>query len=322
MTTTEDKKEIPESTENPENQENQEEEQEEEPVDLELQKEMKGLKIEASDFAGEPKAKKQNKKSKNTEDKKGKKKGQDFLDYANKNNIQINIEYEENKYQLKKKEDQKYGEKGGNKSNENKKQFNRGGYKNEKNRTQKRQQNYYTGNKFDNYGWKYYQNNYQHQVPKLIENKEILEYLEKMFGEENLNKNLYLSKRINQGKILIDDIVNYNDIKKNNINADKILETIKDSQNLECINEDNKNYIKIKNFEKLKLISPDQIYQNKKAGRPNRPYNQMPYQQYQYPSYGNNYINMQNNFYFPPSVYNYSQLYANNNYIQPTPENK
>ena len=111
MTTTEDKKEIPESTENPENQENQEEEQEEEPVDLELQKEMKGLKIEASDFAGEPKAKKQNKKSKNTEDKKGKKKGQDFLDYANKNNIQINIEYEENKYQLKKKEDQKYGEK-------------------------------------------------------------------------------------------------------------------------------------------------------------------------------------------------------------------
>ena len=132
MTTTEDKKEIPESTENPENQENQEEEQEEEPVDLELQKEMKGLKIEASDFAGEPKAKKQNKKSKNTEDKKGKKKGQDFLDYANKNNIQINIEYEENKYQLKKKEDQKYGEKGGNKSNENKKQFNRGGYKNEK----------------------------------------------------------------------------------------------------------------------------------------------------------------------------------------------
>ena len=28
---------------------------------------------------------------------KNKKKGQDFLDYANQNNIQINFEYEENK---------------------------------------------------------------------------------------------------------------------------------------------------------------------------------------------------------------------------------
>ena len=134
MATTEEQKEIPESTENPENQENQEEEQEEEPVDLELQKEMKGLKISDSDFTNQPKAKKPNKKTKNPEEKKMKKKGQDFLDYANKNNIQINIEYEENKYQLKKKEDQKSG----NKFNDNKKPYNKGGYKNDKNRQQKK----------------------------------------------------------------------------------------------------------------------------------------------------------------------------------------
>ena len=49
MATTEEQKEIPENAENPENQENQknpeEEKEEEEPIDLELQKEMKGIKI-------------------------------------------------------------------------------------------------------------------------------------------------------------------------------------------------------------------------------------------------------------------------------------
>ena len=108
MATTEDQKDIPEKEQNPDNAENPEEEkEEEEPVDLELQKEMKGLKIKESDFQNEPKTKKSGKKSKNPEDKKIKKKGQDFIDYANKNNIQINIEYEENKYQLKKKMNKK-----------------------------------------------------------------------------------------------------------------------------------------------------------------------------------------------------------------------
>ena len=76
MATTEDQKEIPENSENPENQENPEEEkEEEEPVDLELQQEMKGIKIDDSDFSNQPKIKKTNKKSKNPEEKKAKKKG-------------------------------------------------------------------------------------------------------------------------------------------------------------------------------------------------------------------------------------------------------
>ena len=314
MNTTEDKTDIPESSENQENQNLGEEEQqeEEEPVDLELQKEMKGLKINESDFTNEPKVKKSAKKSKNIEDKKVKKKGQDFLDYANKNNIQINIEYEENKYQLKKKRDQKTGEKGGNKFYDNKKQYNKGGYKNDKNRPQKRQQNYNTGNKFDFGQRAYYQNYNQHQTQKLVENKEILEYLEKLFGEESLNKNLYISKRIKEGKILVDDIANYYDIKNNNISAEKIMEIIKDSQNLECISEESKNYIKIKNFDKLKLLSPQQIYENKKIAQSKKQFNQMPYQQYQYFPYQyvpyNSFINLQNNFYFydnkSPPMYN------------------
>ena len=306
MNTTEDKTDIPESSENQENQNLGEEEQqeEEEPVDLELQKEMKGLKINESDFTNEPKVKKSAKKSKNIEDKKVKKKGQDFLDYANKNNIQINIEYEENKYQLKKKRDQKTGEKGGNKFYDNKKQYNKG--------PQKRQQNYNTGNKFDFGQRVFYQNYNQHQTQKLVENKEILEYLEKLFGEESLNKNLYISKRIEEGKILVDDIANYYDIKNNNISTEKIMEIIKDSQNLECINEESKNYIKIKNFDKLKLLSPQQIYENKKIAQSKKQFNQMPYQQYQnvpyqyFPYYS--YINLQNNYYFygnkSPPMYN------------------
>ena len=108
--------------ENPE----EEKEEEEEPVDIELQKEMKGLRIKDSDFSNEPKTKKPFKKAKNTEGKKSKKKGEDFIDYANKNNIQLNLEYETKKYQPKKKDDQKAG----NKYADNKRQFNKGGYKN------------------------------------------------------------------------------------------------------------------------------------------------------------------------------------------------
>ena len=291
MASTEDKKEMPENEENNENPE-EEKEEEEEPVDLELQKEMKGIKIVDSDFNNEPKSKKQNKKLKNPEDKKNKKKGQDFLDYANKNNIQISIEYEENKYQLKKKDEQKNGDKNGNKyNNNNKRQFNKGGYN--KNYQQKGNRN--TGNKFDNVNQRMYPqpHYYQNYFPKLVENKEILDYLERIFGEKNLNKDTYIRNRLKDGKILVDDIAAYNNIKKNNIDSNKIMEIIKDSQNLEIVNEEDKNYIKIKDFDKLKLISIEQIisYKNMMRMRNYAP------QMGPYPPYYNGYINMQNNYY-------------------------
>ena len=306
MATTEDQKEIPENSENPENQENPEEEkEEEEPVDLELQQEMKGIKIDDSDFSNQPKIKKTNKKSKNPEEKKAKKKGQDFLDYANKNNIQINIEYEENKYQLKKKQEQKLGEKEGKKFNDNKKQYNKGGYK------KRLPQTFNTGNKFDNFGQKAFQPNYyQRTAPKLVENKEILEYLEKIFGKDNLNKDTYIRNRLQNGKILVTDIVNYNDIKKNNISAEKILEIIKDSQNLECVNEENKNYIKIKDFDKMNLLSLEEIIQNKKNARMQKMQNMPQMGNQPYPYNGYNYINMQNNYY----IYNRYPVYPGYNY--------
>ena len=66
-------------------------ENEEEPVDEDLQKQMKDVKIDDSIFSGKDK-----KEEKKKHDKKGKKKkGIDFMEYASKNNIQVNIEYEE-----------------------------------------------------------------------------------------------------------------------------------------------------------------------------------------------------------------------------------
>jgi hypothetical protein len=311
----EDQKETPENAENPEEQKEEEEEQ----VDVELQKEMKGLKIEDSDFTKEPKAKKVNKKLKNSDVKKSKKKGQDFLDYANKNNIQINIEYEENKFQLKKKDDQKTAEKTGNTFNDNKRQYNRGGYKNDKNHPQKRMPKY-TGNKFDNFGQRYPQqpHYYQRQAPKLGENKEILEYLEKIFSEEHLNKETYIRNRLKDGKILLDDIVAYNDIKSNNINAEKLMEVIKESQKLECVNEEGKNYIKIKDFDKLKLLTIEQIIENKKQMRMQKNNYMQPMRMPPpYPPF-NNYISMQNNYY----LYNGPTPYGSPSGYMPLPENK
>ena len=59
------------------------------------------------------------------------------------------------------------------------------------------------------------------------ENKEILEDLEKIFSEDHLNKETYIRNRLKDGKILVDDMVSYNDIKSNNINAEKLMEVIK-----------------------------------------------------------------------------------------------
>lgn len=314
MTTKEEEpKENQEQAENPEGPE-EEKEEEEEPVDLELQKEMKGIKINDSDFGNKPKAKKQHKKSKNPEDKKGKKKGQDFLDYANKNNIQINIQYEENKFQSKKNNDQKLGDKSGNNYN-NKNQYSKGGYKGN-NSFQPKKQMGYGNNKFDNF-----HNFNQHPVPILVEDKDILEYLEKIFGEENLNKDTYIRNRLKEGKILVNDIASYNNIRKNNINDKKILEILKNSKSLEVVTEENQNYIKIKDFDKLNLKSIDEIIKSKKSNREykmNQYMQQMPFNGYGY-GYGygygfdNNFPNNQN-YYFYGSGYPYSYM--------PTPENK
>ena len=268
-----------------ENQEEEGEKEEEEPIDLELQKEMKGLTISDSDFKKEPKTKKSQKKPKDPTAKKNKKKGQDFLDYANQNNIQINLEYEENKFQLKKTEDPKFSEK----SNKyEKKPFN----KNRQNKNWGQKKNKMSGNKFDMIQMRQYPHyNYPQNIIQLNDDTQILEHLEKLLSEENLNKDLYLRNRINNGKIFMDNIVKYNDFKFNNIDEKKILDVVKNSKKLELINEEGKNFIKIKDLDETKLKTGEQIFESRKyQNRPKIPYNNGPNPQL-YP-----YYNFQNNF--------------------------
>ena len=289
MTTKEEEpKEIQEG-ENAAKEEEEKEEEEEEPVDLELQKEMKGLKISDSDFDKEPKAKKTQKKPKDPTVKKNKKKGQDFLDYANQNNIQINFEYEENKYQLKKTDDPKMGEK----SNKytDKKPFN----KNRQNKYWQQKKPKKSGNKFD-IGMKPYPHyNYQQQqnLVQLNDDKQIVEYLEKIFSEENLNKDLYLRNRIENGKILVDNVAKYNSFKNSKIEPQKIIDLAKTTKNLEILEEEGKNYIKIKDFDETKLKTKEQIYESRKGQKMAKmQYNNGGNQQFSH------LINFQNNFIF------------------------
>lgn len=250
---------------------------------------MKGLKISDSDFVKEPKAKKTQKKPKDPTVKKNKKKGQDFLDYANKNNIQINFEYEENKYQLKKTDDPKMGEK----SNKytDKKPFN----KNRQNKYWQQKKPKMSGNKFD-IGMKPYPHyNYQQQqnLVQLNDDKQIVEYLEKIFSEENLNKDLYLRNRIENGKILVDNVAKYNSFKNSKIEPQKIIDLAKTIKNLEILEEEGKNYIKIKDFDETKLKTKEQIYESRKGQKMAKmQYNNGGNQQFSH------LINFQNNFIF------------------------
>ena len=51
----------------------------------------------------------------------------------------------------------------------------------------------------------------------------------------------------------MDNIVKYNDFKFNNIDEKKILDVVKNSKKLELINEEGKNFIKIKDLDETKL---------------------------------------------------------------------
>ena len=149
-----------------------------------------------------------------------------------------------------------------------------------------------SGNKFDMIQMRQYPHyNYPQNIIQLNDDTQILEHLEKLLSEENLNKDLDLRNRINNGKIFMDNIVKYNDFKFNNIDEKKILDVVKNSKKLELINEEGKNFIKIKDLDETKLKTGEQIFESRKyQNRPKIPYNNGPNPQL-YP-----YYNFQNNF--------------------------
>ena len=307
------------------------ENEEDEKVDEELQKEMKKVKIDESIFSNQEKKNQKEKKEK--EEKKNKKKGIDFMDYANENNIQINIQYEEDKYKYpnKKNYDKNYHKNDKYNNHNNHYNRNNNNYNNNNNRRRqgkfnkggfKKQNKFikFGGNKFDainmnNNNLIFNQNNYN-QIPELKEDKDILTYLENIFNENNLNKDLYIRYRINEnGQILINDLLNYNSLKKNNITQEKIIELIKDNQNLEYQEIDNKGYIIIKNFKNMNLNTIEKIKSNKKAYKMQRMQQNMFQNMIFNPYMASNYIYMENNFFIPSQIL-YPQQQNQNNVVQ------
>ena len=135
---------------------------------------------------------------------------------------------------------------------------------------------------------------------------------EKIFGENNLNKDLYIRYRLNDnGQILVNDLINYNVLKKNNITAQKIKDLIQDNQNLEYSEVENKEYITVKNFKNMKLNTIDQINATKNQYK-------MRMQQNMFPNYMGfspfpyNYIYMQNNYFIPSNSFNPNQQIQQN----------
>ena len=293
---------------------------EDEPVDLELQKAMKNVKFDESAFGqGDSKS---SAKKEDPSQKKGKKnKGQDFLDYASKNNIPINIEYEQDKYEKRKKGEKK--ENVGNYKN-NKYHGGKGKYQNENNnyggnkynnrqggykRQAKRPPFKFGGNKFDACNiQKPYEQHYQEnvyvprQLPVLKEDKEIIDFLEEMFSANTLNKDLYLRRHISEnGEIDINDVVNYNTIQKNGITAQKLTELMPQTKGLETKEDNGKTLVVIKGFKEMNLNTIETITANKKAQRMQKMQQNMYSGQMGefYPYMMGNYIHMQNNYFIP-----------------------
>ena len=341
MSTKEEVKPQETKEETTEEQQPQEEVEEEEPVDVELQKQMKNLKFDDSAFVKKDSG---NKKKDKKEDKKSKKnKGQDFLDYASKNNIQINIEYEEDKIQEKRKKyfdkkDQQYDNKTGGRyqkkyQNDNNYKYNnrnQGGYK----RPQKRAPFKFGGNKFDACNIQkgpYDQMPYQENtfVPKpaiiLTTDKDVLAYIEEMFSAQTLNKDIYLRKHLSEeGEIDVNDIANYYTIKKSNVPANKIPEILKESKTLEIKEDNGKTLVVVKGIKEMNLQSIESIAASKKAAKMQRmQQNMYPQMGGEFPPYmGYNYIHMQNKYFLPSQGFypGYSQpVYQ---YQQPKEEQK
>ena len=95
---------------------------------------------------------------------------------------------------------------------------------------------------------------YMSPIPSTDESK--VELLEKFFSEKNLNKDLNLRKNMEQdtGNIPIDFILNLNKIRSLNLNEETINELINKigSDIIEVIKQDDKLYLRRKNFEEIK----------------------------------------------------------------------
>ena len=315
------------------------------PVDPEIEKKMRNLKIDDSAFGGEGDESKSKKRKTKQPKEKSNKKEQDFLEFAKKNEIEVKIKYEKSP----EKKDLKLNENTKNNNqkpfNNNKKDFNnqKGNYNNKyynnkknynKNNNKGGFQPKNFNNKFDpmnaynNNPYMMYPMNNQgvmrpdmmyygqmpmnHQLPNFpvpnqhqqiaeeqhpsIGGKGVKESLEYYLSLDNLNKDLFLRKKIDiNGYIEVDDILKFNNMVKNNATHDTIKDVLKESKVVEEKISGGKTYLRNKLWEEIKhnLISIEDLETKKSHKKGN---------------YNYNYVTMQNNYFMPMMPYDPSMF--------------
>lgn len=281
---------------------NEETYEEEQQIDEELQKKLQNVQIDDSAFTQKDTNKARDENSKNS--KKGKKnKGQDFLDYANKNGIQVNFVYEDNKQEKRDKPESEHkghastsGYKGGNpKYQKNEGQYGQSKYKSGYGNKPRKPMHKFGNNKFDlcnmhipkmtvydpflmqeynQQGYVPHQNNHMTKpIPVIKEDEEILQFLEHYFSLENMNQDLYLRNRIDEnGFIKVEEIAHFNAMKQNQIHAEKILQIAKQADFIESTqNSEGSNLLRNKDWDNMKegLLTKEQITSNKRMQKRN-----------------------------------------------------
>lgn len=324
------------------------EELDEEPVyDQETQERLRNLTIDGSAFANETvnKNKKRNNKQKQQKANK-KKKGEDFLEYAEKHGIDVKLEYEEKSHNNEFKEEKKYY-KSDNQQNSSKpvKRQNFNKPENQPKVNPKKQTQSSSGvnkmgfnNKFDpmnsHYQHPYFYNPMQQMggmggmrpdmmfygqmpmtnpmmmpiPPQMMMEPDtqppirggILESLEYYLSLENLNKDTYTrSKMDDDGYIEANEILKFNNMKKNGADLEKINELIESNDTqVEKLVRNGKVFFRNKNWNSIenKLLPIEEIEANRKQKKG---------------QYNMNYYNLQNNFFYtgPMMPMDYNMMY-------------
>lgn len=307
---------------------------------------MKGVKLDDNIFTSKDKAneaqssQKQGKKQK-------KNRGEDFLDYANKNGIQLNLEYEDkantrmekkgSNYQSSKPKGKFQGEKEG-KGQGGKPSYQEGGKKYKgysggyssykKPYHGPKRSHFKTGNnKFDLCNMHlpkmmhmmqpiynpfsgmmpqympqmvpgYFNQPLNHlALPELHDNsdKSISDFLEIYLSLDNLNQDLYLRNRIDEnGFIEASEIANHNKL-RNKVTVDKLMTIFKDNTNpvVEAQVTEEGLLLRNRDFDNIKdkLLTFDQIQQQRKMQKAQQYMNANPMNTL-------NYVSMQNNYFF------------------------
>lgn len=150
-------------------------------------------------------------------------------------------------------------------------------------------------------------NNSQMEDHSIIGGKGVKESLEYYFSLDNLNKDLFMRKKIdNDGYIEVEEILKFNNMIKNNATSDTIKDILKESKVLEESQAYGKTFLRNKNWEEIKhnLISVEEIEARKNQKKGNFNYN---------------YVTMQNNYFMPMMPIDPSMFGSQMNHMMPIP---